>query len=139
MELYGCAAGNREACRSGLLAPSWYWLYPLSQREPRIVAARNYRYYARLGPNSGRLLSDLLIDMDAERFARFWSSESSFETAFAEAFDVALEDWVMEWARIQMGALERPAPRPSSAALGLLLVGVCVGGATFLLRGRQVS
>lgn len=139
MELYGCTAGNREACRSGLLAPSWYWLYPVSQREPGIVAARNYRYYARLGPNSGRLLSDLLIDMDAERFARFWSSESSLEAAFAEAFDVALEDWVMDWARIQMGELERPAPRPSSAALGLLLAAVCVGGATFLVRGRQVS
>jgi hypothetical protein len=138
VELYGCAAGNRQACRLGLLlAPARrYWLYAVSRW---IVGARNYQFYARLGPNSGRFLSDLLVDMGEKRFARFWSSEDDLETAFAEAFGVELEDWMMRWARIQVGQVDGPVPALSSALLGLLLAGVFVGGATFLVRGRQVS
>jgi hypothetical protein len=143
-ELYACAAGNRHACRSGISDPMrrgfYFQLYPVYRRERGILGAgSSWLYSTRMGPNLGRLLSDLMLDMGEERFARFWSSEASLEAAFAESFDVELEDWVMSWARVQVGRVERPGPEPSSALLGLLLAAVFVGGATFVLRIRQVT
>ncbi|MGD2217604.1 MAG: hypothetical protein PVJ64_12690 [Gemmatimonadales bacterium] len=137
--LYGCAAGNRRACRLILLARERVWLYPFVQRQPGIVRPRDYRYYALYFPHSERLLSDLLTEMGVERFLRFWSSEADVDAAFAHAFGVELEDWMMSWSGVQLGRVERPAPGVSSAVLGLLLAAVFVGGATFYVRGRQVS
>lgn len=142
--LVACAAGNRYACRSLALTPTrlevYYRLYPVYRREQGIVGAGARRQYsAPTGPNVGRQLSDLLVDMGDERFARFWTSAARVETAFAESFGVELEDWMMGWARIQWGEVERPVTEPASAMLGLLLVAVFVGGTTFLVRGRQVN
>jgi hypothetical protein len=137
--LYGCAAGNRRACRLAFFARERTWLYPLAERQRGIVRPRDYRYYALYFPHSERLLSDLLTDMGSERFARFWSSDADVEAAFARAFGVELEEWMISWSRTQLGPVERPAPRVSAAVLGLLLAAALVGGATFCVRGRQVS
>jgi hypothetical protein len=139
-----CAAGNRYSCSAGALTlerlEGFLRLYPTYRREPGILGApMSWRYLSVMGPNVERLLSDLLVDMGEERFARFWTSEAPVETAFADAFDVELEDWMMQWARIQVGDVERPVADPSSAVLGLLLAAAFVGGATFLARSRQVS
>ncbi len=144
-DLLPCAAGNRDACRAGALRPARFLetylrRNPAYGRERGIVGARaRWWYPSAMGPNVERLLSDLLVDMGEGRFARFWTAEAPLETAFADAFGVELEDWMMRWARIQVGDIERPVPDPSWAALGLLLTAVFVGGATFLVRGRQVS
>lgn len=66
-------------------------------------------------------------------------SDADVEAAFAQAFGVELADWMVSWARVQVERVERPLPEPSSALLGLLVAAVFVGGATFLVRGRQVS
>lgn len=144
--LVACVAGNRDACRSLALTPTllevYYRVYPVYRRERErgIVGARaRRRSSAPTGPNVGRLLSDLLVDMGEGRFARFWTSGASVETAFAEAFGVELEDWMMRWARVQWGEVEHPVADPSSAVLGLLMAAVFVAGATFLARGRQVG
>jgi hypothetical protein len=139
LALYGCAAGNRQACRTGLFSRGWDWLYPRSGRQQGIVRARDISFYTRLGPNSERLLSDLLADMGVERFLRFWSSDADVEAAFARAFGIELEDWMMRWSRAQLKRVERVAPEPSSALLGLLLAAVSVGAAAFLVGGRQAG
>jgi hypothetical protein len=96
-DLVVCAAGNRYWCSAGALTlerlEGFLRLYPTYRREPGVLgAAARWGYFSVMGPNVERLLSDLLVDMGEERFARFWTSEATLETAFADAFGVELED-----------------------------------------------
>jgi hypothetical protein len=142
--LVECAAGNTPRCSAGVKSAAnsfnvWrLWPYSLAQR-PGIVHLRYYWYHG-MGRQFDLYLSDLLDNMGEQRFSRFWTSDSSLEEAFADAFSVSLEDWTMDWARRQVG---RPATGPmasaSSAALALLLAGLAVAGSLLWGRRRKVS
>jgi hypothetical protein len=92
-----------------------------------------------LGWTSQVYLADMVNDLGADRFQRFWSSDLPVDGAFAAAMEVPLDQWTMRWARAQVGAAERgPGVLLSSAAVGLLLAGAMVGGAMALVTRRQV-
>ena len=141
VDLVACAAGSRDSCRRGLFESEYDvpWLrYDLLYRLPGVETARVF-YRLRLGPNAERYLSDLLTEMGDERFARFWTSGLTLDSAFVDAFGVPIEDWTMRWARAQVGSPRRGPLVPVSSALqALLIAGVIVAGSALWATRRQV-
>lgn len=133
-----CAAGHREPCRDALLwqaegpgaEPAPPGIFEVGVRDPDDPLAGTDAY----------LLSDVLLDMGRERFARFWASELSVEEAFAAAMGVPLEEWVMRWARshVDPQAFDRGAPT-SSCLLALLVAGACLAAGVWWGARRQVA
>jgi hypothetical protein len=148
-ELDACAGGDHAACALAALGKEAY------QPDPRLASRLIYnrrimppgvapvvRYWSvrhPLGWTSQVYLADMVNDLGADRFQRFWSSDLPVDGAFAAAMEVPLDQWTMRWARAQVGAAERgPGVLLSSAAVGLLLAGAMVGGAMALVTRRQV-
>ncbi len=142
VDLYACAAGNAAACRSGFFTPElplYLQRWEPSRSVPGIVEVLRSYYFQSwgFGAHTNRLLSDLLVDMGEERFAVFWSADGELEAAFSAAFGLRLEDWLMRWARSQVGEVDRPALSASVGMVGLLFVVVFAGVAT-AVAGRRV-
>jgi len=72
----------------------------------------------RFGADERAMLTQIEREFGPEKFARFWHSGDSLEVAFASAFGVPLDRWVMQWARSQFGV----EPRGPSVPAGTLLV-----------------
>jgi hypothetical protein len=149
VELSACAAGNLESCRNVVLGKRTYRTdKELQERQafarsiiPPGVAPQQRYWSIRhpLGWSSGMFLSDLLLDMGEERFARFWNSELTLDSAFSEAMDMSLEQWTERWAQAQIGIPERGPGVPfGTALLGIVLAGAIVGGGAVLVNRRQI-
>jgi hypothetical protein len=148
-ELDACAAGDRRVCGMIAVGEEAY------QPDPRLASRRVFnrrimppglapvvRYWSLrhpLGWASQAYLADMVSDLGAERFQRFWSSDLPVDSAFAVAMGMPLDQWTVRWARAHVGLPRRGPTVPlSSAAVGLLLAGVIVGGAIALVTQRQV-
>ena len=71
---------------------------------------------ARAGELQGQYLADVVRDLGAERFARFWRAESAVDTAFTAAAGVDLATWTEGWLARTYGAVtSRPAARTRDA------------------------
>lgn len=141
--LVACAAGNAAACRIGVLSGRSAFGYgPASTggfvSGSDVISTSNYLSIEPLGPNANRWLSDLLADVGAERFDRFWSSEADVDSAFREATGTSLEGWTMGWARAQLGKPRSgPAAPVSASVLALVGSGMLLGAVVLLARRRQ--
>ncbi len=153
LDICACAAGEESQCLSAVTEPipsrasdrgyAGRFYYGQSTYRPNGVV-HGWRYWwqrtGRLGYSGESYLSDLLLDMSEERFARFWTSNAPIEDAFANAFDVSLEDWTMKWAREQVGSPRRgPTARASSALLGLLVAAAFLGAGVAYRNKREIS
>jgi hypothetical protein len=142
--LLSCAAGNLQLCRDAALpavgqqasdgGPRGIVDAKLQQRRNLLFVRHPFRDFVRL------YLSDMVLHMGRERFARFWTSEASVESAFAAAMGMPLEEWTMRWAQDQIGEWDyRAEPRLSSIALSLLIVSAFVAASAAWARRRQVG
>lgn len=92
------------------------------------------------GGHDGAFLADLVREHGRERFARFWTSRQSVDTAFRAAFDVSIEEWTRDWARVRLGQHTAGARPPLSAIVTTVLVtGLAAAGAAFYATRRQVA
>ncbi len=133
--LLACAAGRKSMCRRGLLGEVRRDVY--ERPRPGHISFHKIRQARPLGDNHYRYLSDLLTEMGEERFASFWTSELSADSAFTSAFGLPLEDWTMKWARSQVGK-PQVGPRVSlEAALWAPLTSVLLVAATMVYMSRK--
>jgi hypothetical protein len=84
-------------------------------------------------------LSDLVSLEGRDRFAAFWRSPATIDSAFAGTYGLSLEQWTMSWARQGGEVRVGPYVRRSSVLLSLLLVVLVVGAGAMLTTRRQVS
>lgn len=142
--LVSCAAGNLELCRDAVLPAVGEQTSDGGPRgivDARLLQRRNFLFVRHPFRDFVRFyLSDMVLDMGRERFARFWTSEAGVESAFAAAMGMPLEEWTMRWAQDQIGEWDyRAEPRFSSIALSLLIVSGFVAASAAWARRRQVG
>lgn len=141
-DLYGCAAGRHASCRAAHAGGlrRYDGNRPSTGPEPAVMEFEiSYLVNSSLGPGTDVFLSDLVADRGVERVRRFWQSDLPLDSAFAQAFDVSIEDWTMQWVRSYLGVPPAgPTVRFVPGLLGLLAVGVLLGGASVWVRFRQV-
>jgi hypothetical protein len=79
-----------------------------------VNAADRVRSRSELGNVEVELLMSAVREFGAERFGRFWRSDSAPDAAFATANGVALDTWTRQWLTRTFGALPtRPTVRVS--------------------------
>ncbi len=145
---FRCFSGDAETCQRLLTTPR----RDRSNRRDidvlshaQIVSAASLSGYfdwrqVRLGPVEVGLLSDMVRDLGAAKFQRFWTSPEPVPVAFRGAAGRDLGDWVTEWAKTAYGENRRgPAVPPTDFALALGLVAVAAAGAGVAARRRQVT
>ncbi len=152
-EGFSCLAGNGPACRTLVLDPrnsdygGQYWSGLRAFRdavrldESSVWSRPNYlTYVGLLGPQMPSLLSDMAIALGPDKFTRFWKSDLPPADAFRAASGQEIEVWTQGWMRARYGEFERgPGVSLGSAALGVLLALLALGGASVTWRRRQVA
>lgn len=136
-----CAAGRISACARVLDTPEGP--YYRQRRWPELEAQGGFVRQGPLAPwrapGPGYFFADLVHDQGRERFARFWRSSLSVDSAFAATYGVPLDRYVSDWLRGDRAIRLGSSIRASSVLLSLVLVVLVVGaGAVFATR-RQVS
>ena len=139
LEETGCAAGELHACRRYLLTDElggeWFrWSLGLPGVIPNRASLRAWH-----DPDVLNFLSDLVSLEGRDRFAAFWRSPATIDSAFAGAYGLSLEQWTMSWARQGGEVRVGPHVRRSSVLLSLLFVVLVVGAGAMLTTRRQVS
>jgi hypothetical protein len=132
-----CTAGTSSACDRVWLVPEETY-----QTRARRVSLDGV-FFGALWPGMAQplavrgpsLLSDLIRERGAERFAAFWSSPKPVADAFREAFGEPLGTWARRSLTRDLGVTEtgvtvRPAEVGAALALALLLLGASAYGAT---------
>lgn len=132
--LRGCLAGERRECMKEFIPDG---MVPGSPGPTTVVETPPPSFVASLGTD---LLDQIETEFGPEAFQAFWTSEESFDVAFAAAFGIHPADWVRSRALQRHEAL-RAGPGPSADAAGtsvlLMLIGVGLG--TLAAIGRRVS
>lgn len=133
----GCIGGQQEACLNYVMAGA---RSPEAAGAPSAVASTDFERHGQPLPGATELLSSMLRDFGAARFARFWTSPHRVDTAFAQAMDTSLARWVTD----RQGTLTPvlplgPAAPLSASLLGLLLGFAAVGGAALVATRRQIG
>jgi len=92
------------------------------------------------GYGEGALFAMIEEEFGSERFARFWSSGADLETAFAGAFGVAMDEWLMRWAQQRFG-VEENSPRMDvlSVLLSLLTAVAALGAGAVVVQRRRIA
>lgn len=129
-----CGDGRTSRCRHALL-----------DREDvgasGVAGLVHRTYWTRSLPAESYYLAALVHEAGRERFARFWRSTESVDTAFAEAFGRPIEEWTGGWARTFVPDMPPfgPAPRPTAVIFGLALALAAIGVSAAYVVRRQVS
>lgn len=71
-----------------------------------------------LGPSDSWILSELVHDLGAERFATFWRSPLSVDSAFAVASGRSLDTWLRAWTARVYGTFPSGPTLAVSARVG---------------------
>ena len=149
---YSCLTGNKEVCRSLVLDPrggdgrsEWYRFLTFRDAmrlDGTSVWSRpgSLRYAGLLGPFMPDLLMEMSKSLGPDKFAKFWKSDLPPAEAFRAASGEEIEDWTLTWMRTVYGKFGRgPGVSMWSAALGVLLGALALGGASLTWRRRQVA
>jgi hypothetical protein len=129
-----CRAGRLEACRDVLENGAGKQIFRAERRLPGM--APEWTSPDAFGFEQSGLLWDMVTDIGAEQFARFWTSDLPLEAAFELATGGDLLEWTSEWAKHNVDPVfDDPRPTPATAGMALLLVvfGLGVG----VLRARK--
>ncbi len=146
-DFLSCADGRRERCSAALSRGPYGMRRVRLSAEDRMTGLVRERWMpfatlARtpLGPAVRSFLADMVSEFGPERFERFWTSERDLQAAFANATGRALDEWMVQWTRRQVGEPELGTTVPlGSVTLSLLAVGLLLGGAGLVAIHRQVK
>jgi hypothetical protein len=128
-----CLTGSRAHCRKAIGG------VPGDTTRIRVVdgnssgEARGGRTIA-LGEASTRFLADAVRELGPSRFASFWSSNMSTDSAFLAASGVSLDQWTAQWLERSYGA---PRSMRVVRARDLLWLAVALPLLVLIATGRR--
>ncbi len=130
-----CRAGDAPRCIAAV-------------RSPHRVDGPGYAAFAPtsryqtdvFGEGERAMLSHVEAEFGPDKFARFWTSDAEMEPAFAAAFGVPADTWVMAWARRYYGATTRSPRIPAgSVAITLAFIAVLAASVVLITKYRELA
>jgi len=94
-----CRMGQVARCLRVVDAPDTRLTFAMQLNTtdlPGVLEWRTYRRFWGTAPRD-RFLADMVGAFGVDRFATFWQSDASFDTAFAQAYGTPLATWTHRW------------------------------------------
>ncbi|HUF49860.1 MAG TPA: hypothetical protein VMN60_03445 [Longimicrobiales bacterium] len=139
-----CIIGNADHCLQTVVTPHTdselsRWTPFAYGGSPAIAYGRVYWGSVHFSGRENAILAELERDYGAERFARFWRSDTDVQTAFATVYGTAFATWLQQWARARFSGVERPRVlNGMTLLLSLLTLGALAAAGIIEAQRRQI-
>ncbi|HET7790589.1 MAG TPA: hypothetical protein VFK78_07300 [Gemmatimonadales bacterium] len=135
-----CAWGERDACAQVLHRPYQYLPVPPRLLRRGYALVQKSRWYWSGYNDTYWYLADLVRDLGPERFAKFWRSPLSPESAFASAAGMPMDEWTHRWLRARHPGMRLGASASLGASLwGLLAAALALAAGGAIATRRRVA
>lgn len=125
-----CMAGRPDACRRTALATG------TGESTPAVSTEQNW-WKPPSPAGAYRYFADLVDDIGAERFNRFWNSELAPDTALAAAMRMPVGEWTRRWQATIIPPIRLGPVAPPSAVVLATLLGVAAVALVMLTAKRR--
>ena len=141
-----CVTGRAGACTAAALPGNrtladsvWRWnVVSAAGAVPGSFYARSAQ--SALGPSDAWVLSDLVHDLGAERFAAFWRSPLPVDSAFASVSGQSFDAWLHAWTGRVYGTFPTgPTLATSSAVIAFAWIPLGLAIAMVSAQRRRIS